>query len=264
MGLLLKDIKENYLDWLKDNTKLTEVMNNSIEISSPFLDSYDENIKIYISKDKNGFILSDDGYTFWNLNAYGMAFKKNTSRHSMLHRIINIKGLKFDEQTKEIYIKANQNTIGSAMHTLIQGLINISNLSITNTKNIKGLFYDNVYNYFSKNNEIFDFFPDIDLQGKSQLTHKFDYMFNMKDKKKKLVKLVNQLNINAVQSILFSWEDTYTQRLHKYNEDLSMATIINDENKNINQSYLAAFEEYNVQYVFWSEKDSIHKNLSIH
>ena len=255
-------VKDDYINWIKENTKMTKVMKGNIEISSPFIDSFNENIKVYISKETGKLYISDDGYTIWNLQSYGLPLRKNSSRYNMLKSIVNSKGLKINEDSQEIYVNVNNDNIGAAIHTLIQGIISITDLAYTNTTNVKNLFYEEVYSYFVENKPSYNFIPDIDLQGKSTLSHKFDYLFFTKKSGGNAVKLINRLDTKTVKSILFSWEDTYAQRKERYNEDLSMSVIINDKDKKINSTLISALNEYKVKDLYWSDKKTIQKELS--
>lgn len=100
-------------------------------------------------------------------------------------------------------------------------------------KSIKAIFNEEVKNYFYKNRELYDPFPDIELQGKSKLTHTFDYLMNTANRPKKLVHLINYLDQAQLERTLLSWQDTAEQRKEKYDENLSMVALINDSEREI-------------------------------
>ncbi len=130
-------------------------------------------------------------------------------------------------------------------------------------KTIKNLFIEEVNKYFHDNDEIFDPFPDIEIQGKSKLMHRFDYLMNVKNKQKKLVRLVNHLDQIQLERILLSWQDTSQQRISKYKENLGMVALINDSTKPISSKFEEAFIQYGIEPIGFSNKDDVKNSLSL-
>src|SRR5690625_1100302 len=69
LPILIGSIKDSYISWINKNTSFTKTKPGIIELSSPFLDAIDENIKIYIEPDVDEFRISDDGFTLWSLRS---------------------------------------------------------------------------------------------------------------------------------------------------------------------------------------------------
>jgi hypothetical protein len=56
----IEQLTENYFKWLKDKTLLKQTQ-DWIEITTPFLDRHHDYVQIYVKKENNQFILTDDG-----------------------------------------------------------------------------------------------------------------------------------------------------------------------------------------------------------
>lgn len=260
---MLETVRNEYIKWLKDNTKFTNVLNDAIEISSPFIDVLSENIKLYIEPHGKKFKVTDDGYTIWNLESVGTSIRKGSQRFFMLQSIVDRFNISYDQDNKEIFIFAEQKELGHAIHSLLQGTLTISDLLMIDRKTVKNLFVEEVSKYFDENKEIFDPFPDIEIQGKSKLTHRFDFLMNVKDKEKKLVRLVNHLDQVQLERILLSWQDTSQQRIRRYKENLGMVVLVNDKNKPISNKFDEAFRQYDIDPIEFSDKEAVKRSLSL-
>lgn len=261
--MTLETVRNEYIKWIRDNTHFSNALNNAIEISSPFIDSLSENIKLYIEPHSNNFKVTDDGYTIWNLESLGSPIRKGSQRFFMLQSIVDRYNISYDEDNKELFIYADQKELGQAIHSLLQSTLTISDLLQINKKTIKNLFFEEVSKYFEENEDIFDPFPDIEIQGKSKLTHRFDYLMNVKNKEKKLVRLVNNLDQVQLERVLLSWQDTSQQRTKRYKENLSMVVLVNDANRPISDKFDEAFRQYDIESIEFSNKNKVKKSLSL-
>ncbi|MDX6047474.1 DUF1828 domain-containing protein [Bacillus paranthracis] len=260
MSININLIEQSYFNWIKQNTKFTSVLNEAVELSSPFVDSLNENVKIYIEPNSHEFRITDDGYTLWSLEALGISFRKGSHREKMLHQIVDRHNIHLND--KELYILSDKDNIGRAIHILIQSVLTISDFLKTDKKNVKSLFIEEVGKYFIKNKDLYDYFPDLEIQGKSKLMHKFDYLMTTKNRQKKLVRLVNHLDQIQLERVLLSWQDTSQQRLKNYNEDLGMVALVNDSEKELPDKFTQAFNEYGIEALGFSDKEKVKHSLS--
>lgn len=261
--MILDTVKDSYIKWIKENTTFTNVLNNTVELSSPFLDSLNENIKIYIQPNSTNFKITDDGFTLWSLESTGISFRKGSQREKMLHTIIDRHSTSINPSNNELYIFSDSELLGESIHALIQTILTVSDLLQLNKKSIKNLFIEEVSNYFKSNDEIFDPFPDIEIQGKSKLLHRFDYLMTVQKRQKKLVRLINHLDQIQLERTLLSWQDTSQQRTSKYEENLGMVALINDSEKPIASKYEVAFQQYGIEPIGFSNKEEVKRSLSL-
>lgn len=260
--MVLQIAKESYFNWIKENSMFTEVLNNSIELSSPFVDSLNENIKLYIIPTDSGFRVSDDGYTLWSLEAMGMSFKKNSRRYKMLQNTKYRFNVEFNEESKEFFINSTSQNLGKSIHLLIQTCLSVSDMLHFDTNTVKSLFNEEVDTYFNKYPNKFSPFRDFELMGKSKLTHNFDYLMTISSNTQKLVRLINHLDQVQLERTIYSWQDTTQQRKSRYNEHLSMVALVNDKEKDIPEKYSEAFHEYEIEVIGFSDKPKLDASLS--
>lgn len=255
------DILNRYLTWLKKNIILSEGINDAIEVSSPFVDFMNDNIKIYIKPmGDDKYLLSDDGYTIWNLKAMGINFQKNSAKSNMLNYIVKSKNLSLNNED-ELEITADKENIGQSIHFLIQGIISVSDLLLTHEKTVKSIFLEEVQKYFDANKDKYDPTRDFLLRGRSQLVHQFNYLMTTRNREKKIVNIINHLDRTRLEVTLLSWGDTHEERVRLYHDDLKMAVIINDSKK-INSEYIGYLKNYGITPIPFSNKNLLYNELT--
>lgn len=254
-------VKDSYLKWLDMNTKFTNVQDGIIEISSPFIDPMNENIKLYVERKGNEYLISDDGFTIWSLESTGVHFRKGSTKYKILKSITSQHGI-FISENNELFKVVDKNNLGNGIHYFLQSLLNISDMLMYNQHTIENLFFDEVNNYFNQNKDLYNPFPSIEIIGKSKLSYHFDFLMNVKDNNKKLVTLINYLTKSQVERTLISWTDTRVQRKKLYKEDIEMVTIINDKERQLTSEFKGALTEYGIEPIEFSNKSQIEKSLS--
>lgn len=259
---LNRDISNEYINWIKANTKFNDV-HKSLELSTPFVDFLGDNIKIYVEEKNGKFRITDDGYTIWSLESLGIPVKdKSNKRNKMLHALLDKRSINFESKTDELYLTSTKKEIGQRIHQMIQSIINVSDLMYVHNSTVRSLFNEEVHAYLQKNIDNYDFTPDIRIDGRSNLSYKFDFLMNTKKRQKKVVKVYNNFQKSNVESILASWLDTREERQKNYNDDLRMAVIINDQNRPISSDYESALKQYDIPVIPFSNKKILYDELS--
>lgn len=75
-------LMEIYLQWLRDNTVLTQVNDTWGKMSTPFLDRHNDCLEVYVRHEGDQIILTDDSYILDDLKMSG--FNLNTARRKEL------------------------------------------------------------------------------------------------------------------------------------------------------------------------------------
>lgn len=263
--MIAEQISTEYFTWVKENHRFYNLKPTTSEIQTPFLDSYGDNISFSIIAENNGnkFKLTDLGYTIWNLEANGInVTNKKNLRTQLLQSVLQFEGAKI-EGDKEIVKETTKNHLGQAIHDMTQLLIRLSDLSLVHKRNVRNLFEQDVEEYFAVHREQYRFFPSLSVQGKSNLLHKFNYLFFSSDNSQKLVRVQNSIAKNSVDSILTSWLDTSQLRQEQYGEHNKLEIIVNGQNyHSINEEYIVAFDEYNIGLINFDDKDQLLEKLA--
>ncbi|MCI3029504.1 DUF1828 domain-containing protein [Desemzia sp. C1] len=257
------DMALNYFDWVKNNHQFQDVNNNTIEVQTPFLDNFGDNISLIVIKDGSNFKITDEGYTIWNLKSNGIDLMKNTTlRNQLMHSIIDFDSANLSTNNEIIKVSDEKN-LSQSIHEMTQTLLRLSDLSFTHSSRIKTIFYQEVLEYFSENKSQYNYFPNFYITGKSQLKHKIDYLFFNKDRERKLVKVQNSLNKNSVDSVLISWLDTSSYRAVNYGENTTLDVIVSGENySNVKEEFIQALNEYNIGVVNFDNKEELQSRFA--
>jgi len=98
-----------------------------LEITTPFLDSQNDHIQIYIKKSDSGFILTDNGQTITNLRLSGFEF--TPEKRQILNSTLKSFGVQLIGE--ELVIKAKPEDFPQKKHNLIQAILYISSCNIS-------------------------------------------------------------------------------------------------------------------------------------
>ena len=74
----------------------------------------------------------------------------------------------------------------------------------------------------------------------------------------RLIKVVNNMDLNAARNIIFSWNDTKDMR----QQGTKLYTFIQDTDKKISEDAIRAIQEYGINAALWTEKDKYVQELS--
>lgn len=259
----INDISENYYDWLKNNHKFTPVGEESVELYSPVLDYFGDSISVNISKRDDGYYLSDFGETLWNLELAGvdLTADKKSKRYQLFKNIIDYDGLTYDEINHEINKLTSKSNLPQSLHDFVSALANVSNLAVTKKETTISLFKDEVMHYFLENRDTLypEVFPDVSVQGKSKLIHKFDLAFP--GKQTEYIKIMKSINKSNAKNILFDWHDVEEYRNQAYNTD-SRLNIIHQDLESLSSSVLTMMEEYGVEIFSFEDKSKLEDKFS--
>ena len=238
---------DTYIAWLKQNTTALQLENGVVEISSPFLDRHNDYIQIYVVRNEDGFILTDDGYTIADLELSGLTFN-TAKRREELETILRSFGVAIDDK-KNIYCKCNQSNFPSKKHSLMQALLAVNDLFVLSQPNIASFFMQDVESFLRENDVRYT--KNIKFTGKSGFDHAYDFVIpQSKTSPDRLVKAINNLERTSTQSIIFAWSDTIQTR----NPTTKLYTFVNNVGKNVSASCLDALKEYGIIPVTWTQR----------
>ncbi|MDR2971076.1 MAG: DUF1828 domain-containing protein [Bacteroidales bacterium] len=237
----------DYTAWLRKEIT-TAAFGEYAELTTPYMDRFNDYLQIYVKQDANGIItLTDDGYIVGNLISSGMKFNKGSSRRKALDKIaMNFNVSIVDEA---ITTTASVHNFPQKKHMMVQAMLAVDDLYVASPENIKELFLEDVETYFNAN-EIY-FSKDLSLLGKSGTLHNYDFHFQRtREKPQRFCKGFNRLNRSKRDSTLFSWIDTLEKR-----EDAGELIVIYNDDNAVTDEVLAGFGNYGIKTVPFSERE---------
>ncbi len=239
--MTIKNLINDYYDWLKKQTKIIE-FGEYHEITTPYIDFFNDAIQVYVKNDNDKIVITDDGYTLSNLEAAGIQL--NSNRMKTIQHICNNFGISIFSDN--LSVNCNKSNFSSTLHLFIQCILKVDDMNYTSTGRSISYFLADVIDLFDKNDIFYTENPI--FLGRSGLSHSYDFSFQRtKQKPERLCRVINNVTKSNLNSVMFSWQDTKPSRKN----DSQLIVIYNNKNK-IQKGVLEAFKNYDIQTVPWS------------
>ena len=216
------------------------------EITTPYLDSANDYLQIYVRQDGDELYFTDDSATINNLKMSG--FQLTAARKKHLQRILNQYGVKLNGD--ELIAKAPANSFAQKKHLFIQAMLRIDDMFMISKSKVASFFLDDIQEFFDEK-EIY-YSDNVQFTGISGFAHNYDFLLQRsRTKPERLCQAVNNPNKSSMGNILFAWNDTKPARKN----GSQLIVILNDQN-NIAKGVEDAFLNYDAKVIKWSERDS--------
>lgn len=237
----------DYTDWLNSGFTAVQV-GEYYELTTPYLDRYNDHMQIYVKQESNGsYLLTDDGDIITSLASSSVSVSRSPKRKKMLEHIARNFGVSINGEALEI--RATQSTYPQKKHMLLQAMMTVDDMFIAEPNNVQNFFAEDV-GVFLDSNDIF-YSRDFSLVGKTGSIYVYDYHIQRtKSKPERFCKAINRVNESSRNLALFNWLDTKEKRI----DESQLILFLNDE-KQIKDSDLDAFHSYDVNCILWSERN---------
>lgn len=244
---------DDYYKFLKEKTKVTDLpTGNWVEISTPFLNLFNDSIDIYAQRNNGKVLLSDDGQTIKNLELGGIEFSHSPKRRDLLDGILLNYGIKFDKDKKELFTDANENNFPQKKLNLISAISEANDLFVLAKHSVASIFREDVKQYLDDNEIIYT--PYFISKGSIGLEFTFDFQIAYK-KLEILIKAFNSVNKLNLPHFLFTWDDVKQVRERQTEKKVIGLAVINNEEKEIKEEYLEALQSKNAESILWTERN---------
>lgn len=254
MDKLLLDpikLKEKYISWLEDEITVNKI-GEYLEITSPFLDRYNDYLQVYAKFEENNEItLTDDSYIIRNLQMTGIDIS-SSKRKKLLESFLRKYNVKLMEDA--LVTKCGIEDFPQKILFLMQAMLNVDDMFMLSQNKVASIFLEDV-STFLDNKDIF-YSRDVGFFGKSGFLYSYDYLLQRnKEQPERLCKVINNPNKQNFQSTIFMWNDTKEAR----EKDSQLIVFLNDEDK-VDPNVLSGFKNYEINTILWSERE---KNLHL-
>ena len=241
----IQKLINDYTDWLKSEITF-EKIGEYYEITTPYLDSANDYLQLYVKQEDNQILFTDDSMTINNLKMHGITLTKN--RKIQLQRILYQYGVQLDGD--ELIAKVPINNFPQKKHLFIQAMLRIDDMFSLSKTRVSSLFLDDVQEFFAEK-EIYCT-DNVQFMGKSGFSHNYDFLIQRsKTKPERLCQAVNNPNKTAMSNILFAWNDTKLVR----GNNSQLIVILNDQNS-IGKGIEEAFITYETKVILWSNRNN--------
>ncbi|MEM3335863.1 MAG: DUF1828 domain-containing protein [Thermoplasmata archaeon] len=250
---LCNELINDYIKWLHKSIKIKDI-DGTYEITTPFVDRHNDFIQIYVKKNDQNIIITDDGYTLADLKLSGFDFSTE-KRQQILKTILNGFGIKLENE--ELITETSPENFPHKKHNFIQAIMAINDLFVLSAPVVISVFREDVEK-FLKEHEI-RFVPSVSFTGKSGFVHLFDFVIPSSQKKpERIIKAINQPDKQKITSLIFSWTDTKETRA----PDTVAYGILNDSDRKVAPELINAMNQYEIKTLLWSERDKYIEELA--
>jgi uncharacterized protein YegP (UPF0339 family) len=258
----VQEISKEWSNFLQKNSKFTLLQNDSFRITTPFTDSFGDGIVINVHMAGNKYILSDQGYTIWNLTTNGIdVMKSNSNRKRILNSLLKPYGIDLTEDAV-IQQSTTRKELSQSITDMTQVLINVSDLAFFNHSNTASVFYDDVKAFFDSNREIYSFIGPIFAPGKSYVKYRFEYLFTPKSNDFRLMKLYTNLSKNTMDIIIGIWSDTKQFRDDNYGSNATINVLVDGLDAK-SRPFADGLSQHGINVYDFKDKDAVRKNLAM-
>lgn len=235
----------DYADWIR-NEITTARFGEYLQITSPYLDHFNDYVQIYVKMNSDGTIdITDDGYTLNNLAMSGVSLNRSPARRTQVSKIARTFGVAINGD--ELITHATIEDFPQKKHLFIQAMLRIDDMFSLAENNVQEYFNDDVKDFFDKNGIYYS--ENLSLVGKTGGVHQYDFHFQRsKNKPQRFCRTINRLNKTSRNAAIFSWTDT----MDVHGSDSELLVIINDDNS-VKGSDITAFKNYSIKPINYSQ-----------
>ena len=249
----MQSLLDHYWAWLRDRTSLREI-NDSVEITTPYLDRHNDYLQIYAKHSEGEFLLTDDGYIIGDLEQSGCKID-SPKRQELLKMTLNGFGVQINEKALEV--RASSGNFALCKHNLVQAMLAVSDLFYLASPLVASLFYEDVVAWLDLSG--IRYTPKVKFTGKSGYDHLFDFVIpKSKAQPERVLRTVNRPSRDTAQVVAFSWVDTKEVR----SPGCRAYAILNDTEQAIADNVLMAMRRYDVHPIAWSARDKVCEELA--
>ena len=239
-------VKEKYIKWLEQEISVNKI-GEYLEITSPFLDRYNDYLQVYAKLEADDeIILTDDAYIINNLQMSGVDINSN-KRKQVLESFLNKYNVKLEEDA--LVTKSGIEDFPQKILFLMQAMLNIDDMFMLSQNKVASIFLEDVTEFLDSRDIFYS--KDVSFVGKSGFIYSYEYLLQRtKEKPERLCKVINNPNKQNFQNTIFMWNDTKETR----DNNSQLIVFLNDENK-IDATVIEGFKNYDVNTIPWSERE---------
>ncbi len=247
----INTLMDDYYHFLKEKTIVSAGSNtNWVEISTPFTGLFNDTVDIYAKKESNRILLSDDGNTLRNLELSGLEISRSPKRKEILDRILINYGVRIAND--ELVTEATEKDFPQKKLNLIAAITETSDMYYLARHTVASVFREDVKAYLDEHELIYT--PHFISKGSTGLEFTFDFQIAYR-KTEIVIKSFNSINKMNLPHFLFTWDDIKKVRERQTEKEIIGLAIINDIDRQVNEEYIEALNNYGAQHILWSERE---------
>lgn len=246
----INTLMDDYYSFLKEKTILSgNVDSDWVEISTPFTGLFNDTLDIFVKKQGNKIIFSDDGNTLRNLEISGVEISRSTKRKELLERILINYGVKLING--ELITEASEKDFPQKKLNLLSAISETNDLYFLASHTVSSVFMEDVKAYLDEQELIYT--PHFISKGSTGLEFTFDFQIAYKHTEI-VIKSFNSVNKTNLPNFLFTWDDIKKVREKQTEKKIVGLAIINDIDRVVNKEYIDALDTNGAENILWSDR----------
>jgi hypothetical protein len=242
----IENLINNYQHWLIDKTTIRQATKDWIEITTPYLDRHNDYLQIYIQKEGDSYLMTDDGFIITDLEQTGCQLDSK-KRKDLLSLTLNGFGVQLKQNKLEV--RATQANFSLKKHNLIQAMLAVNDLFYMAIPIVASLFLEDVTAWIERN-EI-RFVANIKLTGATGYDHVFDFVIpKTRSYPDRFIRAINKPSRETAESFAWAWVDTKEVR-----PESTAFAILNDIDSSVSPTITSALVSYNISPILWSNRN---------
>lgn len=257
MAAILKpDWAQEYVDWLRG--RIVSVSRGETHIlSTPFLDPFNDGIKIYIEPRNGELVLHDNGDTLDNLSCLGVKIEESERRKALIQRAISGCAVVFNGSRLEAI--STPSNLPQRAHFLITAILRLNDLWMSTTGHRWSDFFEVVAEFLEQKQVLFT--PNVSIPGRT-VDHNIDLVIPLPRRRERLVKLIGDPKPQTAKVISFTWMELQESR-----PEAERVVVLNDvyspdpleeeseeEFKRISEQTISILSGYSNSIYKWSQR----------
>ncbi|ERL63791.1 DUF1828 domain-containing protein [Schleiferilactobacillus shenzhenensis] len=258
-------IAKDWLNEIQKTARFSSIDGNHFGFQTPFTDPYGDEITLLITaKDNNRFLVSDQGYTVWNLESHGVRItKKGSTRFALLDGVVRNNHVNFDVATKDIFLEGTADVLPTVINNVLAAVLKVSDFAYMSHGNIRSMFHEDVAEYLKDNQDNFAFESGLSIIGDSGMNYPIDYLFRQTLRDSRLTNLHTTLDRNRTTMIMGTWFDTDKARKSQFSSVRTTYNIVIPEINSQNQQFVDHLATHHIHVIPFSDKNAFKQALAI-
>ena len=241
---------ESYLKWLQVGIRAESLEDDVTQVTTPFLDRHNDHLQIYAERTRaDQFLLTDDGYIMSELKSSGVE-RHGRRREELLADILRGHGVSLHH--RELQLTASQDSLGRAMHGLIQAMLRVDDMFVLAQPRVESLFIEDVEKFLGTQGVRYS--ASVKLAGLSGLDHLYDFVIPKSNvAPERVLQVVNSPRRDRAESLIFAVNDTRTGR----GKNVDFFALVNDSRNSVSTEIMDAFRSYDITALTWSHREEM-------
>lgn len=246
-------LADEYVRWLREQIR-TDAVGEWVSIMTPFLDRHNDLMQIYVKREGDKYLLTDDGYTLGDLEDSGCTID-TPKRKELLTATLN--GFGVSSENGALIARATANTFAEFKHSLVQAMLAVNDLFYLAQAHVVTFFLEDVQRWLDDRD--IAYVARVNFPGETAYRHRFDFVLpKTKRRPERLVRAVNTPSRNTVLAFGQAWHDIRVSRP----KNAQAVAIVNDAERSVDSRAVDALAKQEITPWLWTERERLIQELT--